>query len=124
MPVNFPFNVLANNDFDVVGFGVNAVDYLIRVPEYPGFNSKVQLTSYSQAAGGEVASTLVGLRRLGMKTAYAGRFGSDAEGVFGLKSLVDEGVDITYAETVEGARTQIAFILIDDQSGERTVIWH
>jgi sugar/nucleoside kinase (ribokinase family) len=38
--------------------------------------------------------------------------------------LTDEGVDVSYAENIEGARTQIAFILIDEASGERTVIWH
>jgi sugar/nucleoside kinase (ribokinase family) len=122
--MRFPFDILASAEFDAVGFGSNAVDYLIRVPEYPGYNSKVELTSYSRSAGGEVASTLAGLSRLGLKTLYCGRFGDDAEGIMGRQSLIDEGVDTTYAETVEGARTQIAFILIDDVSGERTVIWH
>lgn len=121
--MRFPFQLLAANDFDVVGFGTNAVDYLIRVPEYPSFNSKVELTDYSQAAGGEVASTMAGLQRLGFKTAYAGRFGSDPAGDIGLRSLRDEGVDIGYAEIVDGAQTQVAFIVIDQRSGERTVIW-
>ncbi len=31
--MNFPFKLLRNEDFDAVGFGTNAVDYLIRVPE-------------------------------------------------------------------------------------------
>ncbi|MEJ7711280.1 MAG: carbohydrate kinase family protein [Pyrinomonadaceae bacterium] len=66
---------------------------------------------------------MVGLRRLGMRTAYAGRFGSDREGKFGLDSVRDEGVDVTHTEIVEGARTQIAFIIVDARSGERTVIW-
>ena len=34
-----------------------------------------------------------------------------------------EGVDLAYAERVDGAQTQIAFIVIDDRTGERTVIW-
>lgn len=122
--MNFPFRLLRDKDFDAVGFGTNAVDYLIRVPEYPAFNSKVELDGYVQAAGGEVASAMAGLRRLGMKTAYAGRFGSDPEGEYGLRSLVDEGVDVTFTERLDDTRTQIAFILIDARSGERTVIWH
>jgi sugar/nucleoside kinase (ribokinase family) len=40
-----------------------------------------------------------------------------------MKSLSDEGVDLTFARTVAGARTQIAFIIIDERNGERTVIW-
>lgn len=121
--MEFPFEVLRNNEFDVVGFGTNAIDYLIRVPEYPVFNSKVEITNYVQAAGGEVASSLVGLSRLGLKTTYVGRFGGDQAGALGIKSLIEEGVDTTYSETMAGAATQIAFIIIDEQSGERTVLW-
>lgn len=121
--MNFPFQLSARKKFDAVGFGTNAVDYLIRVPEYPAFNSKVELDGYIRAAGGEVASTMVGLQRLGLKTAYAGRFGGDPEGEYGLQSLVDEGVDVAFAEFVPDAKTQIAFILIDGRNGERTVLW-
>lgn len=119
----FPLAIPSEREFDVFGFGTNAVDYLVTVPEYPKYDSKIRLTEYQQAAGGEVASTLVGLSRLGMKTIYAGRFGSDREGEYGIESLVSEGVDITGAERIDGARTQIAFIIIDQRTGERTVIW-
>lgn len=121
--MHFPFKLINEAKFDVIGFGTNAVDFLIQVPEYPAFNSKIELTDYTQAAGGEVATAMAGLRRLGLKTAYIGRFGTDAAGELGLKTLADEGVDLTYAEQIDGARTQIAFIIIDERSGERTVIW-
>src|ERR1035437_6736075 len=121
--MEFPFEVTRNNKFDALGFGTNAVDHLICVSEYPAFDSKVRLNRYMRTAGGEAASTMVALRRLGMKTAYAGTFGDDAEGEFGLRSLVDEGVDTSKATTVAGAQTQLAFIIIDERSGERTIIW-
>ncbi len=121
--MKFPFKLAENKEFDVVGFGTNAVDFLIVVPEYPAFNSKVELENYFQLAGGEIASTMVGLSRLGMKTTYVGRFGGDSAGNFGLKTLRDEGVDVSFAEQVEDAKTQMAFIIIDRQTGERTVIW-
>lgn len=121
--MNFPFNLPENKEFDAVGFGTNAVDYLIVVPEYPAFNSKVELDNYTQLAGGEIASTMAGLARLGMKTSYAGRFGKEPTGDFGMKSLRDEGVDLTFAEEIAGAQTQIAFIVIDKRNGERTIIW-
>ena len=112
-----------SREFGVIGFGTNAVDFLITVPFYPEFDSKVRLNSYERAAGGEVASTLTGLQRLGIKTSYIGRFGSDTEGEYGLATLEEEGVDVSHAEIVDGAKTQIAFILIDAVSGERTVVW-
>jgi sulfofructose kinase len=121
--MQFPFTLKDRAVFDVVGFGTNAVDFLIRVPHYPPFNSKVELIDYVQAAGGEIATSMVGIQRLGLRSAYIGRFGNDTAGEVGIKSLVDAGVDITYAERIDGARTQIAFIIIDERSGERTVIW-
>ena len=90
--MRFPFDIRSGREFDVVGFGTNAVDFLIEVPEYPAFNSKIELSRYTQAAGGEVASTMVGLERLGIRTAYVGRCGSDEAGSFGVKTLADEGV--------------------------------
>ncbi|MBV9958899.1 MAG: ribokinase [Acidobacteria bacterium] len=119
----FPFNLPPDGEFDAVGFGLNAVDRLIVVPEYPAFDTKVQLLEHVQAAGGQTASAMVALQRLGLRTAYAGRFGSDAEGSFGLASLRDEGVNTELAEVVEGARNQLAFIIIDARTGERTIIW-
>ncbi len=121
--MKFPFQTAADKEFDAVGFGTNAVDFLITVPKYPEFDSKIELTDYVQLAGGEVATAMVGLQKLGLKTAYAGRFGNDQAGDFGLRSLLDEGVDVRFAEQIRGAKTQIAFIIIDEKSGERTVIW-
>ncbi|HEX5834442.1 MAG TPA: carbohydrate kinase family protein, partial [Pyrinomonadaceae bacterium] len=106
-----------------VGFGLNAVDHLIVVPEYPAFDTKMHLLEHKQSAGGQTASAMVALRRLGLKTAYAGRFGFDPEGQFGLKSLVDEDVNCDFAEVIDGATNQIAFITIDARSGERTIVW-
>jgi sugar/nucleoside kinase (ribokinase family) len=121
--VRFPFNIPAEREFDAVGFGLNAVDHLIVVPAYPAFDTKTRFLEHAQAAGGQTASAMVALQRLGMRTAYAGRFGSDAEGRFGLATLQDEGVNVSRAEVVEGARTQLAFIIIDAHTGERTIIW-
>jgi len=121
--MRFPFSLPNNKPFDAVGFGLNAVDHLIVVPAYPAFDAKVRLLEHKQAAGGQTASAMVALQRLGLKTAYAGRFGSDPEGHFGYQSIKSEGVFLGLAQIVEGARNQIAFIIIDARNGERTIIW-
>ena len=74
--MKFPFDIPLHKPFDAVGFGLNAVDHLIVVPAYPEFDSKIRLLEHQQAAGGQTASAMVGLQRLGLKTAYAGRFGA------------------------------------------------
>jgi len=123
MDMRLPFSVVEKKEFDAVGFGLNAVDHLIVVPEYPAFDTKTRFTEYERSAGGQTATAMVALQRLGLKTAYAGRFGSDEDGRFGLLSLEFEGVNLEYAETIEGADNQTAFIIIDARSGERTIIW-
>ncbi|MBA2340796.1 MAG: hypothetical protein H0V88_10400 [Pyrinomonadaceae bacterium] len=118
-----PFAVPLEKEFDAVGFGLNAVDHLIVAPRYPAFDTKVRFTDYKLSAGGQTATAMTGLQRLGLKTAYAGRFGADDAGHYGLQTLVDEGVDARFAEVIEGARTQTAFIIIDAGTGERTILW-
>jgi sulfofructose kinase len=121
--MQLPFSLPSQRDFDAVGFGLNAVDHLIVVPEYPQFDTKLRFTEHQQSAGGQTATAMVALQRLGMKTAYAGRFGSDDAGIFGRDSLAREGVNLEYAETIKDATNQLAFIIIDARSGERTIIW-
>ena len=67
----FPFTLPAGRQFDAVGFGLNAVDHLIVVPEYPAFDTKIRLLEHKQGAGGQTATAMVALQRLGLKTAYA-----------------------------------------------------
>jgi len=121
--LRIPLIVPEERDFDAVGFGLNAVDHLIVVPEYPAFDTKVRFTEYERSAGGQTASAMVCLQRLGLKTAYAGRFGANETGRFGLRAIEYEGVNLDFAEVIEGAENQIAFIIIDSRSGERTIIW-
>jgi sulfofructose kinase len=121
--MDFPLKLATDKPFDAVGFGLNAVDHLIVVPEYPAFDTKMRLLAHKQSAGGQTASAMVALQRLGLKTAYAGRFGTDAEGQFGLATLREDGVNVDFAEMVEGATNQIAFITIDARNGERTIVW-
>lgn len=121
--MRIPFIFPTSREFEAVGFGLNAVDHLIVVAEYPAFDTKVRFTEYKQSAGGQTATAMVALQRLGLKTAYAGRFGSDANGRFGWHSLAHEGVNLDFAETIEGADNQTAFIIIEARSGERTIVW-
>jgi sulfofructose kinase len=121
--LNFPFQLPAEKEFDAVGFGLNAVDHLVVVPAYPDFDTKTRLVEHRRSAGGQTATAMVALQRLGLRTAYAGRFGSDDEGKFGLATVRDEGVNVEFAEEVPEAHNQIAFILIDQRNGERTIIW-
>src|SRR5436305_14971278 len=90
--VRFPFEPPREREFDAVGFGLNAVDHLVVVPAYPQFDTKVRFVEHVQAAGGETATAMSALSRLGMRAVYAGCFGSDTAGQFGFAVLTDYGV--------------------------------
>ena len=121
--MRIPIQLPPQKEFDAVGFGLNAVDHLIVVPEYPAFDSKMRFLEHRLSAGGQTATAMAALQRLGFRTAYAGRFGADDYGRFGRQSLEREGVNLDYAETIAGANNQLAFIIIDARSGERTIVW-
>ena len=39
--MRLPFTLSKERQFDAVGFGLNAVDHLIVVPQYPEFDTKI-----------------------------------------------------------------------------------
>ena len=117
------FDFFATKLFDVVGIGLNAVDHLCVVPHFPSYDSKLRMLDFSQQGGGQAATAMVACQRLGLKTRYVGKAGEGELGQYSRKSLEKENVDVQGMEVVPGARNQFAFILIDQMTGERTIIW-
>lgn len=109
--------------FDVVGIGLNAIDYLVSLPRYPAPGEKLRMTGFSRQGGGQVATALVALSRWGLSAQYVGNVGDDEHGRLSLSLLRDEGIDLSRARTVPGASSQFAVILVEEGSGERTILW-
>jgi sugar/nucleoside kinase (ribokinase family) len=123
--VRIPFRVPPPDErpFDVVGQGLNSVDLIAVVAEYPASNSKHQLQRLARLPGGPIATAMVTCARLGWRARYIGRFGSDDLGAISRASLVAADVDVTEAAIVNEATNQFAVILVDARSGHRTVLW-
>ena len=107
---------------DVVGVGINATDTIIRLPRFPELDSKVEILSAEVQPGGQVASAMVACQRWGLKTRYVGKVGTDDAGRLQIRMLANEGVEAHVIE-VPGASSQVAYILVDEDSGERTILW-
>ena len=120
LPVAFP----EDRPYDVVGFGLNAVDHLCRTPRFPRPTSKLQLEGYACAPGGQVATAMVALQRWGHRTAYVGAFGDDVLGATARQALEAEGVGLDGCVVRAATPNQLAVILIDGETGERTVLWY
>jgi len=122
--VRFDIEIPENAAFDAVGFGLNAVDHLLAVPEYPDYESKTRITAFERAGGGQAASAMILCARLGLRTKYVGKVGGDEIGSFSLESIRAEGVDVSDVPAVHGVTNQIAFIIVDQRNGDRTILWH
>jgi sulfofructose kinase len=123
--VRIPFSIPARGarPFDVAGFGLNSVDLVAVVAEYPVSNTKQRLQRFARLPGGQIATAMATCARLGWRARYIGSFGSDELGAVSRDSLIQQGVDISAARTVAGATNQFSVILVDARSGERTVLW-
>jgi sugar/nucleoside kinase (ribokinase family) len=108
---------------DVVGLGLNATDTVIIVREFPALGGKERVASVSRQAGGQVATALVTCQRLGLRARYIGKVGDDDGGKFQLASLKREGLDLRYTSVVRDTPNQLAYIIVDQATGERTVFW-
>ena len=109
--------------FDVVGMGLNSVDFLCVVPKFPTLNSKMKILQFSKQGGGQVATAMVALSRWGVKTKYIGKVGGDELGHFSLHSIHQEGVEVSSVTIEPNASNQFAIIIVDRVSGERTILW-
>lgn len=107
---------------DVVGVGINASDTIVRLPYFPALDSKVELLSAEVRPGGQVASALVACRRWGLAARYVGKIGDDAAGRLQIEEMEREGVDAHWI-VAPGCMSQSSYILVDEPSGERTVLW-
>jgi sulfofructose kinase len=123
--MRIPFSIPppGSKRFDLAGFGLNSVDLLTVVGEYPTSNSKQRLQRFAKMPGGPIATAMVTAQRLGWRTRYVGSFGDDELGTLSRESLLREEVDLTAARTVVGATNQFAVVLVDARTGERTVLW-
>lgn len=109
--------------FDVLGIGLNATDTLLLVPEFPPYAGKVPFARELLSPGGQVATAIVACARLGLRTKYIGTIGDDFRGQMQRESL--EGTDVDTADLIvrSGCPNQTAYIIIDQRTGERTVLW-
>jgi sulfofructose kinase len=107
---------------DVVGVGINATDTILRLPHFPSRDSKVEIASAKVKPGGQVASAMVACHRWGLRARYVGKIGDDAAANFQREELVREGVEAHWIVAL-GVSSQSAYILVDDRTGERTILW-
>jgi ribokinase len=109
--------------FDVVGVGYTALDYLGIVPHLPEEDHKLEMSGFAVQGGGPTATALVTVRRLGLDSSFLGKVGDDDFGKKMIDELRREGVDLSGVVVEKGGRSQFAFILVDERTAARTILW-
>jgi sulfofructose kinase len=110
--------------FDVAGLGQCSLDYLCSVPRYPTADQKCEFSNLTIQGGGPVATAMVALSRLGCSTAFLGKTGADLAGREIQKGLKQEKVCIRGLIKARNRSSQNAFIVIENQTANRTIFWN
>lgn len=101
--------------------GAAVLDTLFRVRSLPTGQGKILPYDMLQIAEGMASSAAFAIARLGGLASLWGAVGDDATGERIVTDLAGSGIDTSGVVRVEGARSAVSTILIDDQ-GERLIV--
>jgi sugar/nucleoside kinase (ribokinase family) len=113
-----------SKSFDVVGFGICTVDFLGLVANYPTADQKVRMLDFSKQGGGLTGTALAAAGRLGARTAYFGKLGTDEYSLFLLHEFKKYKVDVSQTKIDERVQPPLSFIHVEKETGERRITWH
>lgn len=102
------------------------IDFIIRTPRVPAAGETLTAHSFDQGFGGKGANQAVAAGRLAdehVRVAMVGNVGDDAFGDQYLDALKAEGIDGGNVRKLEGQKTGISTIIVDDASGENRILF-
>jgi sulfofructose kinase len=110
------------NKYDVVAIGGATVDHLNVVDRFPEEDEKIVPTYSSIQGGGQAATAIACLARLGVATGMVGTVGEGAIGQCTIDTLRKEGVDTGCITVQKGHAPALSSIIVDKKKGTRTII--
>ena len=120
MRIDLP--IPCNKPLDVVGVGINVIDYLFRIPHFPEPNTKMDALGATIQGGGLTATAMVACARLGLSTRYIGKFGGNEIGRLARDELAAEGLDLAGSVIADGVPNRFCVVLVEEGSGHRTIV--
>ena len=86
--------------------------------------SKVDIDEISYEVGGGGINSAITFARHGHEVIFMGNVSRDSAGAAAVKALSEEGVDDSYINFLEKKSTGTSIVLLDIESGERTILTH
>ncbi len=109
------------NCIDCIGMGIIPYDLLFNVDRYPRSGMKIDATGFFMQGGGPVPNVMIGLSRLGFKTALITVVGDDPFGKVSIDEIKNEGVDDRFI-IVKKQPSALAAGWIERGTGQRTMV--
>ena len=107
---------------DFIGVGFVSNDHLAVLPFIP-MDTKVRMLEHRILGGGPAANSTAGAAALGMSAAFVGTVGDDADGRMILETFARQGVDTSMVKVRAGASSAIAYLWIEEKTGNRSCAW-
>ena len=108
--------------FDYVGLGFVSNDHLAVVPFIP-MDTKVKILRHEILGGGPAGNSTAGAAALGLSATFVGTVGDDADGRQILETFARQGVDTSMTKVRAGATSAIAYLWIEEKTGNRSCAW-
>ena len=105
-----------------IGIGFCSNDHLAVLPFIP-MDTKVRMLSHRIMGGGPAANATAGAAALGQDAAFVGTVGDDADGEMILRDFRAQGVDTSMMKVRPGATSAIAYLWIEEKTGNRSCAW-
>jgi sulfofructose kinase len=105
----------------IICVGHAALDFVYRIEAFPPVPTKVRSLEHIESGGGMAANAAATIARLGAPVELWSRTGADSAGRRIHAFLEQEGVDIRYVRTYEGARSSTSAVIVDGK-GERLIV--
>ncbi len=105
----------------IICVGHAALDHVYRIEAFPAKPTKVRSLEYIESGGGMAANAAATIARLGGPVELWGHVGADRTGEKVREFLQEDGVDVAFVRSFDGARTSTSAVIVDSR-GERLIV--
>ena len=107
--------------FDFIGVGGLAYDMVLRVDRLPLGDDKYPAQPVEKLPGGFIANATCAAARLGLRTAFIGWVGDDADGAMLIDDFIDRHVEPEGVIRLPGQMTPFTLVMTDSR-GQRAIV--
>lgn len=106
---------------DIVGWGALNVDRLCQVHEFAPSDGETFIYNESKSCGGSASNTIIGTAKLGLRSGYIGKIGSDSNGKMMKDYLKTNNVNTDHLIEADGETGEVIGF-VDDEGNRKLYV--